>query len=132
MNKYIKNYHDAATAMKEAAIKAMMEYGKTLEVPEECKKRLIAEKAYKNEREIQEDELNDYILDNTYRCFLIGKHEQIYLTNIVMVRYNQNTKDVDAYLETNEGDVAEWFPVSRIDGEHKAVYLTILEFLGEN
>ena len=132
MNKYIENYNAAYKAMKEAAIKKMMEYGKTLDVREECKRILMTEKGCINEKEITEDELYDFIVTNTYACFLIGKHEQIYITNITKVRYNKETKDVDVYLETDDGYVTEWYPVSWINGDQDAAYLTILEFTENN
>lgn len=132
MNKHLEKYYAAYKAMKEAAIEAMKEYGKRLDVRKECKKKLAKQKGYGSEEEITEDELHDFILTNTYSCFFIGKHEEIYLVNIEMVRYNEETKDVDAYLESDDGYVSDWYPVSWISGDVDAVYQTVLDFLTED
>lgn len=126
---YVQNYYAAYLAMKDAAIETMKNYGKTLEVHEVCKQLLMERMDYQNESEIMEDELDDFIWENTYSCVFEGKHETTHITNIVKVRYNETANDVDVYLETDDGYIANWMPISRISFGQEAVYQTILEFV---
>ena len=123
-----QNYYDAYKAMKEAAIEKMKNYGKTLEVIEVCKQRLMNNKGYANVDEITEDELENIRYNEAFSCFFTGKHGVIYGPQILMVRYNDETKDVDVYLETDEGDIDGWYPVSWVNNPETA-YLTVLEFI---
>lgn len=125
---YVKNYIAAYKEMKDAAIEAIKNYGKTLDVYEICKQQFMEQTGCKDESEIYEDELYDFLCENTYSCVMEGKHENIYIVNIVKVRYNKQREMIDVYLETDDGDVSEWLPISWVTFEQDAVYQTILEF----
>lgn len=127
-NDFVQDYLGAYRRMKDAAIEKIKNYGDTLEVYEVCKQRLMKRMGYKSASEITEDELDDFKWSNTYCCAFEGKHGFIYCCHIVMVRYNENMKDVDVYLESDEGDVAEWLPASYIGFDTDAIYMTILDF----
>ena len=114
--------------MKDAAVEKIKEYGKTLEVYEVCKQRIMKREGYKSVDEITDDEMDDMRWCDTYSCAFEGKHGYIYCCHIVMVRYNENMNDVDVYLESDEGDVAEWLPASYIGFDTYAIYMTILDF----
>lgn len=126
---YVNNYFAAYKEMKNAAIDAIKNYGKTLEVYEICKQLLMERMGYKNESEILEDEFNVFISENTFSCVMEGKHGTVYIVNIVMVRYNERTETIDVYLESDDGYVAEWFPISWVSFGQDFVYQTILEFV---
>lgn len=126
---YVKEYRAAYETMKDAAIEKMKNFGRILEVAEECKQRIMKEKGYASVKEIYEDELYDYWLSNTYSCIFQGRHEILYCCRIVMVRYNKDTKDVDVYLESDEGDIAQWFPASYVSFDVDAVYMTVHDFI---
>ena len=126
---YVKAYLAEYKEMKDSAIKKLKEYGKTLDVDAVCEKRIMEREGYKSVDEIYEEELDDYKWSNTYTCAFEDKHGFIYSCRIAMVRYNENTKDVDVYLESEEGDISEWFDVYRVAYEVGAVYMTIHDFI---
>ena len=69
--------------------------------------------------------MNDHL-----RLQVIGlacKHEMIYCCRIVMVRYTEE-HGIEVYLETDDGYVAEWFPVDWISGDTDSVWMTIFDF----
>lgn len=126
---HVRFYLDAYKSMKQAAIEAIKNYGKELDIREACKLMYMKQQHYKTEDEIPEDELLDFIQFNTYSCVFCGKHEDLYPVNIMKVRYNESSKDIEAYLESDEGYIADWYPVSWISYEEAAVYMSILDFL---
>ena len=128
-NDYVKNYWSAYRELKKAATEKIKDYGKTLEVIEICKQRLMERMGYKNEDEIYEDELDDFKCVNTYSCIVESKHEMLYACTIVMVRYDKKSEKVEAYLESDDGYIAEWYPVDWIGWDEQAVYMTILDFI---
>ncbi len=128
MNKYIENYFDAFRAMREAAIKTIKEYGKELDVCEECKKVLMETHGYKSEDEIDEEELNNLYSESTYSCFFTDKHGAVYEVTVSKVRYNEKYDDIDVYLDSDDGYISEWFPVSMACHD-EAAYMTILDFI---
>jgi hypothetical protein len=125
---YINDYNEAYRAMKERAIELMKERGGILEVLEVGKKLIMKENGYHDESEIYEDELEDWKCENLYCCTFEGKHEDVYLPNIYMVRYNEKFDDLDAYLE-DEYDLAEWVPASMIGFGRECLYMTVLEYI---
>lgn len=126
---YVKEYLAAYKTMKDAAIEKMKKYGRILEVAEVCRERFMKEKGYASVKEIFADEFDDYWWNNSYSCIFEGRHEILYCCRIVMVRYNKDTKDVDVYLESDEGDIAEWFPASYVSFDVDAVYMTVHDFI---
>lgn len=129
MKNYVENYFAAYKEMKDAAIEAIKNYGKTLDVYEICKQLFMEKMGYEDESEIYEDEFYDFICENTYSCVMEGKHGNIYIVNIVKVRYNKQREMIDVYLETDDRDVSEWLPISWVTFEKDAIYQTILEFM---
>lgn len=123
--KYLAAYKE----MRDAAKKKMKNYGKTLEVVEECKKMLMEKQGYKSASEIDEDELRDCKDANIYSCVVIDKHGGTHVCEIIMLRYNEEHDDLDVYLESEDGHIAEWFPVSYVDFEAWAIYMTALDFI---
>lgn len=125
---YVQDYLSAYKEMKDAAIEKMKNYGKVLEVYKACEQKLMERKGYKSVKEIDEDEFDDFKWSNTYSCAFEGKHGHIYCCHIVMIRYNENTEDVEVYLESDEGDIAEWFNAAYIGFDNDAIYMTIHDF----
>lgn len=126
---HVRFYLDAYKSMKQAAIEAIKNYGKELDIREACKLMYMKQQHYKTDDEIPEDELLDFIQFNTYSCVFCGKHEDLYPVNIMKVRYDESSKDIEVYLESDEGYIADWYPVSWISYEEAAVYMSILDFL---
>lgn len=124
-----ENYLTAYQEMEEAAVEKMKNYGKTLEVVEECKKMLMEEQGYKSASEIPDDELEDYQNMYIYHCVIRDKHGMPHDCKIIMLRYNEKRKDLDVYLESEYGVISEWLPVSYVDYEVDAIYMTILDFI---
>lgn len=125
---YINDYNEAYKAMKERAIELMKERGGILEVLEVGKKLIMEENGYQNEDEIYEDELEEWEAENVYCCTFEGRHEDVYIPNIYMVRYNEKFDDLDAYLE-DDYDFAEWVPASMIGFGCEYLYMTVLEYI---
>lgn len=126
---YKEKYLAAYKEMKKAAVEKMKNYGKTLEVVEECKKMLMEKQGYMSASEIDEDELRDFKDANIYSCVVIDKHGGTHVCEIIMLRYNEEHDDLDVYLESEYGDISEWLPVSYVDYEVDAIYMTILDFI---
>ena len=126
---YKEKYLTAYQEMAEAAVEKMKNYGKTLEVVEECKKMLMEEQGYKSASEISDDELEDYQNMYIYHCVIRDKHGMLHDCKIIMLRYDEKRKDLDVYLESEYGVISEWFPVSYVDYEVDAIYRTILDFI---
>lgn len=126
---YKKNYLDAYKQMKEAAIARLKKYGKTLDVHKTLKQMLMREKGYKTAKEIPDDVLDDYKWENTYSCVFEGKHEQLYCCNILKVRYNKKTDEVEVYLHDDEGYISEWFMESYVGWDRDSIWMTILDLI---
>lgn len=126
---YKEKYVAAYKEMRDAAIKKMKNYGKTLEVVEECKKMLMEKQGYKSASEIPDDELEDYKNIYSYNCVIKDKHGMLHDCKIIMLRYNEQSGDLEAYLESEGGYIAEWFPASCVDFETWAIYMTIFDFI---
>lgn len=126
---YVKEYRAAYKTMKDAAIEKMKNFGRILDVAKVCKQRIMKEKGYASIKEICEDEFDDYWWSNTYYCVFLGRYEFLHCCRIVKVRYNKTSKDVDAYLESDEGNIAEWMPASHIGFDRDAVYMTVHDFI---
>ena len=127
-NDYVEKYLNARKEMREAAIEKIKNYGKTLEVYEVCKQRVMERTEDFNPVD-DADQIDEEIASTTYCCAFEGRHGMIYACNIVMVRYNEKYDDVDVYLESDEGDIAEWFSIAEITFEHESAYMTVLDFI---
>jgi hypothetical protein len=125
---YVGDYLKAYRQMKKAAITKMKEYGKTLEVVEVCKQNIMKHFGYKSAAEIHDDELQDCLDNNAYSCVFVDKHGFLYDCQIIMVRYNEQMDDVDAYIESREGDIAGWYQSHSI-WEQEGIYMTVHEFI---
>jgi hypothetical protein len=125
--KYYKEYRK----MKELAISRMKKYGKVLEVMEMSKESIMDNCGYKTTSEITQEDFDEWKISNTYDCVVRSRHEELLECTILMVRYNEKKKDVDVYVESDNGEIAEWMPASYIDYERDAAYLTILDFIQE-
>lgn len=128
-NDFVQDYLGAYRRMKEAAIEKMKNYGKTLEVYEVCKQRVM-ERTKDFDPVDDLDAVEDEIATTTYSCAFEGKHGYIYCCHIVKIRYNENTEDIEVYLESDEGDIAEWFNAAYIGFDNDAIYMTIHDFIG--
>lgn len=126
---YVKNYLSAYNKMKDAAIRKMKEYGNTLEVIDVCRRRLMKRLGYGDPSDVSDEDLEDYKYSNTYSCVFEGKHGILYCCRVMKVRYNIYTNDVDVFLESDEGDVSEWFDASYIGFDSDAIYMTIHDFV---
>ena len=135
-NEFVQNYLDAYKAMREAAIEKIKNYGKTLEVEEVLKSRLMKKKGWtewpaygSEEADSVEDDILEWKYNEMYWCSFEGKHEHIYCGYIPMVRWNAERQEIEIYFDSNDGCVAEWLPESYIGFERDAIYQTILEFI---
>lgn len=128
-NGYIENYFDALKKMRDAANKAIKEYGKELDVREECKKILVSKYGYNSTDEIDDDELNDLFAELSYSCFFTTKHGFIYEVTVAKVRYNEKHDCIDVFLVSDGGDICEWLPIYYVSYD-EAVYMTILDIMG--
>ena len=126
---HVRFYLDAYKSMKQAAIEAIKNYGKELDIREACKLMYMKQEHYKTEGEIPEDELLDFIQSNMYSCAFCGKHGDMYPVNIMKVRYNEEAKDVEVYLESDECYIADWYYASWVSYDEAAVYMSILDFI---
>lgn len=126
---YVKNYLDAYKSLKKAAVEAIKNYGNVIDIKEKCKLILMEQQGYKREDEIPDDELCDFVQYNTYSCALFVGDVTLYSANVVKVRYDGKAKEVEVYLESDEGYVDDWYPVSWVNYGEESVYFTILEFL---
>ena len=126
---YVQNYLNAYREMKSSAIEKIKNYGKTLEVYEIRKKRLMEQFGYKSKDEIPQEELDDCICNTSYSCVYEGKHGMLYPCQIVMVRYNSVYNDVDVYLESDDGYIAEWFTICYVGWDFDGAYMTIHDFI---
>ena len=124
-------YYKEYRKMKELAISRMKKYGKVLELMEIAKEPIMDNCGYKTASEITQDDLNEWKSSNTYTCVVRSRQEELEECTILMVRYNEKKKDVDVYVESDNGEIAEWLPASYIDYERDAAYLTILDFIQE-
>jgi len=121
---FVKEYIDAYKAMRDSAIEKIRNYNGILEVAE------LLRKQYRELSEDPDEEgEQDYINANIYWCFFEGKNGYIYSCKIVMVRWNKEREVVEVYLESNEGDVAEWFYHTYISGDMDMLWETIHEFI---
>lgn len=133
---YIMDFNNAYKAMKDHATEVIKNYGKTLEVEEILKSRLMKEKGWtewpvygSEAADSIENEVEEWKYDKMYWCSFEGKHEQIYCGYISMVRWNTEREEIEIYFDSNDGYVSEWLPESYIGFEREAIYLTILEFI---
>ena len=122
---YVNDYLSAYKEMKDAAIRKMKEYGKTLEVTDVCMRRLMKRLGCDDPSDVCDEDLDDYKYSNTYSCVFEGKHGILYCCRVMKVRYNSQTNDVDVFLESDEGDVSGWFYASYIGFDSDAIYMTI-------
>jgi hypothetical protein len=126
---YVNEYLKAYQKLRNKAEKVIKAYGKELDVMEIGKQRLMEEYGYKDESEVDDEELQDWKVNNVNTCVFVGKHGYVYTPYILGVRYNKERNNIEAYLETDEGDVSEWLSVSYVSYEPDAVYMTILDFI---
>lgn len=115
---YIAAYVDAYQAMKKQAIKVIKKYGKEIDL------RQIVKDMYPD---ADDDELDDAMIDECYSVFYADNDGYIYDCMIQGVRYNEERKEVEAFLHSSDGDIDEWIPASYINGCEDDVYMTILE-----
>lgn len=130
----VQKYRYAYDEMRKQAIEVMKNYGKVLNVYEVLKARILKEQGLDKMPEVGTEEYDAFCEDydeQKYSCVFEGKHEQVYIANIAMVRYNEEIKDVDVYLESDDGYISQWMPMLYIGYEQEAVYMTILDFIEE-
>lgn len=126
---YVGEYFAAYSAMKDAAIKAIKQYGKELDVVAILKKIIVKECGYESEDEISEDELSDWMHNNLYYCCYESKHGDIVNVCITKVRYNKKNDCVVVYLESDDGFINGWYADYVVSRETESIYITILDYL---
>lgn len=135
-NKFIQNYLDAYKAMRDRAIEIIKNYGKTLEIEQILKDRLMKEKGWKKWPKSWSDEyysvmeeIEEWKYNEMYWCSFEGKFDQVYCGYITKVRWNDEREEIEVYLDSDDESVSEWLPDSYIGYEKESIYQTILEFL---
>ena len=121
---YVADYLDAYKAMKAAAIEKMKDYGKTLDVREVIRQRIIATYGEENE-----ELLEDSFYEQSYACVFVGKHGDVYQTTVSKVRYNDNKEDLEVFLEEDNGCFSDWFDSFMVEYDRDAIYMTVFDFL---
>ena len=122
---YVQNYIDAYQAMRKKAIQVIKDYGKEFDLIEYAKKRLKEEL----DGEVMEEDIDDWLVENSYSCVLVGKHGTLYPCTVMKARYNDKTETIEVYLSSDDGYINEWFSDYDVDYEKDAVYQTILNFI---
>lgn len=135
-NEFVKNYLDAYKAMKDRATEVIKNYGKTLEVQEILKTRLMKEKGWtewpaygSEEAESVEQEVEDWKYEEMFWCGFEDKHGSIHGGYIPMVRWNAAREEIEVYFESGDGFISQWLSEHYIGFDNDAIYQTILEFI---
>ena len=126
---YVSEYYAAYSAMKDAAIKAIKEYGKELDVVAILKKQIVKGCGYESEDEISNDELTDSIENNLYYCLYEDKHGFLADACITKVRYNKKNEYIEVYLESDDGFIDGWYSDYVVSHDTESIYITVLEYI---
>ena len=125
----LNDYWNTCRNLRKKGEEVIKAYGKELDVIEIGRQRIMEEYGYKDVSEVDDEQLQDWKVNVAYTCVYVGKHGYVYTPYILGVRYNESGGYVEVYLETDEGDISHWYPVSYVTYENNAVYETILEFI---
>lgn len=132
---YNSNYLSAYNELKASAIRKMKAYGKDLDVYNILRHRVLDSDDFRGKTDIDETEVNDALhemmAECSRACIFTGNHGWIHEVTVMCVRYSEQTEDLEVYLETDEGDVSDWFDIGYVTYEREAVYLTVHDFIGD-